>query len=65
MATHSHITVPLLLLLAACHEGPASPLLESSVAGLFREPTELDVGEVLSLTAAEAQAIVLTALSSY
>ncbi|HEV2146228.1 MAG TPA: hypothetical protein VGR37_02305 [Longimicrobiaceae bacterium] len=47
------------LLLAACDEGPASPALQLRVAELFREGTALEVGGVLTLTAAEAGSIIL------
>lgn len=48
----------LLLLLAACADDP-SPLLEVSVAGLFEEGRDLQVGEVLTLTSGETQAVFL------
>ncbi|HEY0036631.1 MAG TPA: hypothetical protein VGB66_08090 [Longimicrobium sp.] len=49
----------LLLPLAAC-EGDSSPTLQSSVAGLFGGGGELAVGEVRSVTGAQAQRLVLS-----
>lgn len=54
-------TLPILLLLAtACDGEPTSPDLEASVASLFLDATRLEVGEVLTVAAAEARTIVLT-----
>lgn len=51
---------PLLLgLLAGCNREPTTPLLETTVAGLFTEGISLEVGEVLTLEAGEAQAVFL------
>jgi hypothetical protein len=51
---------PILLLSAAgCDGEPTTPGLESSVSALFRNPARLEVGEVLTVTAAEAQTLIL------
>lgn len=49
----------LLVLLVACDGEPTSPRLQTAVAGLFTEGVVLGVGEVLTLTAGEAQAVFL------
>ncbi|MDQ3604910.1 MAG: hypothetical protein M3418_01770 [Gemmatimonadota bacterium] len=49
----------LLVLLAGCSDAPTSPELEASVFGLLSEPLRLEVGEVRTLEAAEAQLISL------
>ncbi|HEV2150608.1 MAG TPA: hypothetical protein VGR37_24635 [Longimicrobiaceae bacterium] len=45
--------------LAGCSDGPASPRVQTAVAGLFRPGAQLQVGEVLTVTGGEAQAISL------
>jgi hypothetical protein len=50
----------LLVLVAACDsDEPTSPRLQTAVAGLFTEGVSLEIGEVLTLTAGEAQAVFL------
>lgn len=46
-------------LVAGCGDGPASPEVQTAVAGLFRPGARLQVGEVLAVTGGEAQAIAL------
>jgi hypothetical protein len=46
-------------LLAGCEDGPATPQLQTAVAGLFRPGARLQVAEVLTVTGGEAQAIFL------
>jgi hypothetical protein len=52
--------LPLLVLsVGACDQGPTSPLLQATVAGLFERGRVLQVGEVLTLTGGETQAVFL------
>lgn len=53
-------TFPVLLLLAAACDGdPTTPGLENSIAALFQDGTRLEVGEVLTVAASDAQTVVL------
>ncbi|MDQ3308654.1 MAG: hypothetical protein M3497_00825 [Gemmatimonadota bacterium] len=48
-----------LAVMVGCKDGPTSPQIQTAVGGLFREGSRLQVGEVLAVTAGEAQAIFL------
>jgi hypothetical protein len=52
--------LPLLALLgAACEREPTTPVLQATVGGLFETGRQLNVGEVLTLSAGETQAVFL------